>query len=554
MRPSALRPRLQRAAFGTAPLLAALLSAPASARAQSGAEITAIADRVFADINGTHGPGCGVGIARGGRTLLERGYGMADLANGRPITPATILESGSVAKQFTAAAVLALVADGKLKLEDDVRTYIPELPSYGRTMTVRHLITHTSGLREWINLVQWQGWPRGTRAHTQSDAFHLITSQRAVNYPIGDHYSYNNSGFLLLRTIIERVSGQTYMDFTRDRLFRPVGMTNTQWRDDFTRVVPGVAQAYRRMADGWHLAMPNENVVAAGGMLTTVGDWLRWNQALTNKTLGASIVDSLTRQMRLTNGVEIQYALGLIVSQYRGTRQITHSGSTAGYSTYLARFPELNDLSVAVMCNFAGANANGYTHALVDALAPQLAKPIAPDTIAMNLDVVRPWLGVYEHDWYHTTSRLDTAGGFMRLDATRVRALADGSYQAGTQHFRLAVDAKSVRTIRQATTDGDSLAWTKRADRVWSPSAAELAAFAGRYHSDEIGTTFVVAVSNGKLTLSPRVGIVETLTPTYRDAFDGWDAVWFTRDGKGRITAMHFGSARAWDFVLTRLP
>ena len=550
-----LRPRLPYAAFRAAPLLsAALLAAPTSARAQSATEVTAITDRVFADVNGTHGPGCGVGIARGGRTLLERGYGMADLANGRPITPATILESGSVAKQFTAASIMALVADGKLKLDDDVRTYIPELPSYGRTMTVRHLLTHTSGLREWSNLVQWQGWPRGTRAHTQSDAFHLITSQRAVNYPIGDHYSYTNSGFLLLRTIIERVSGQSYMDFTRDRLFRPVGMTNTQWRDDYTRLVPGLAQAYRRAADGWHLDMPNDNVVAAGGMLTTVSDWLRWNQALTTKVLGAAIVDSMTRQMRLTNGLEIQYALGLIVSRYRGTKQIAHSGSTGGYSTYLARFPELSDLSVAVLCNFAGANATAYTYAIVDALAPQLAKPATPDTVALNLDAARPWLGIYEHDWYHTTTRFDTAGGQLRLGTTRVRALADGSFQAGTQRFRLAVDANGMRTIRQATTDGDSLAWTKRAERSWTPTAAELAPFAGRYRSDEVGTTFTVSVRDGKLILSPRVGIEDVLTPTYRDAFDGTDAVWFTRDAKRRITAMHFGSSRAWDFVLTRVP
>ena len=368
------------------------------------ADLIAIADRVFAPINGTHGPGCAVGVARGGTTLLQRGYGMADLAGERPITPTTILESGSVAKQFTATAILLLVQDGKLSLEDDVRKFIPELPTYGRVMTVRHLLTHTSGLREWSNLVQWQGWPRGTRVHTQSDAFQLITAQRALNYPIGDHYSYTNSGFLLLRTIIERVSGSSYPQFTAERILRPLGMTQTRWRDDYTRVIPGLAQAYRRATDGWHLDMPNDNVVAAGGMLTTIGDWLRWNDALTHATLGSGVVDSLTRQMTLTNSLTIEYALGLVVNRYRGTRQIAHSGSTGGYSTYLARYPDLGQLSIAVMCNFAGANATAYTHAIVDALAPTLAPAPVADTMPLDLGAVAPWRGRYEHQWFHTIS------------------------------------------------------------------------------------------------------------------------------------------------------
>ena len=225
----------------------AMSATPAAAqRPAATPDIAAIADRIFTAWNNTHGPGCAVGVSRGGVTLLERGYGMADIAGERPITPATILESGSVAKQFTATAVMLLVADGKLKLDDDARTYLPELTSYGRPITVRHLLTHTSGLREWSNLVAWQGWPRGTRLHTQSDVYKIITDQSALNYPVGDHYSYTNSGFLLTRTLVERVSGMDFEAFTAQRIFKPLGLTHTSWRGDFTRVVPGLAQAYRR--------------------------------------------------------------------------------------------------------------------------------------------------------------------------------------------------------------------------------------------------------------------------------------------------------------------
>jgi CubicO group peptidase (beta-lactamase class C family) len=520
------------------------------------ADLVAASDRIFAPWNSTQSPGCAVGVARGGTVLLERGYGMADLAGARAITPATVLESGSVAKQFTATAVMLLVADGKLSLDADVRTWLPELPVYDRPLTVRHLLTHTSGLREWSNLVAWQGWPRGTRVHTQSDVFALITAQRALNYPVGAHYSYTNSGFLLLRTLVERVAGQSFSDFTRTRIFEPLGMQHSSWRDDYTRVVPGLAQAYRRVGNIWRLDMPFDHIIAAGGMWTTVGDWLRWNEALTSKALGAAVTDSLTRRMRLNNGLEIAYALGLTVGRYRGTTEIGHSGSTAGYSTYLARYPDLNSLSVAVMCNVAGASATAYTHALVDALYPELNRPAAPDTVGLDVPALLAWRGLYEDTRWHSVTRLDTVRGVLRLGDAPVRALATGTLQAGSTRFRLSKSATGqALSLHSVTSDGDSVVWVHRAEQTWTPTAAELSALAGQYRNDEIGTTWTVTVRGDRLVMSPRVGVERILTPTYRDAFASpGEAVWFTRDRRGRVQAMHFGAARAWDFVLARLP
>ncbi len=545
---------VRRAAHALA--LAVFLALPQAASAQPG-DLTAAADRVFDVWNNTHGPGCAVGIARGGRTLLTRGYGMADLMGDRPITPATILESGSVAKQFTATAILLLMQDGKLALDDDARKYLPELPLYGRTITVRHLLTHTSGLREWSNLVDWQGWPRGTRMHEQDVVFDLITRQKALNYPVGDYYSYTNSGFLLLRTIVERVSGQSLSQFTAERIFKPLGMTHTQWRDDYTKLVPGLAQAYSRRADGWHLNMPFDNIIGAGGLLTTVGDWLIWNDALAKKALGAAVGDSITRQMTLTSGLQIQYALGMVVTRYRGLREISHSGSTAGYSTFLARYPDQDNLSIAVMCNAAGAGATGYTHALVDVLVPGLPGAPAPNTVAVDAAANARLRGIYRDTRTNTTMRLDTVRGqLQRVGGAVLRPLRDGSYQMGATRVRFTRSSDGrPESMRQPTADGDTVVFAYVAESVWVPTAAELASLAGRYRSDEIGATYTVAVANGKLTVSPRVGAVDTLTPTYRDAFAaGGSSAWFTRDARGRVTAMHFGSARAWDFVSVRVP
>lgn len=484
--------------------------------------------------------------------LLERGYGMADIQGERPITPSTILESGSVAKQFTATAVLLLMQDGKLSLDDDARKYIPELPTYDRTITIRNLLTHTSGLREWSNLFRWQGWPRGTRLHTQSDVLDIITRQKSLNYPVGDYYSYTNSGFLLLRTLVERVSGQDFEAFTADRIFKPLGMTHTRWRGDYTRLIPGLAQAYERKSDGWHLNMPFDNVIGAGGLLTTVGDWLIWNEALTKKSLGAAVGDSMTRQMKLTSGLEIQYAMGLVVSRYRGTREIAHSGSTAGYSTYLARYPELDNLSIAVMCNAEGVAAATYAHAIVDDLTPTLAKAPGLDSVKVDVATLVQWRGLYRNTRTNETVSIDTLRG--RLGT--LIPLRDGSFAQGSNRIRFtAASRTSPVTMRLPTADGDTVVFVRVATSAWTPTAAEMAAAAGSYRSEEIGTTFAVRVVEGRLHLSPRVGVVDTLTPTYRDAFDSRSgSVWFTRDAKGKITALHLGEGRMWNLAAQRVP
>jgi CubicO group peptidase (beta-lactamase class C family) len=527
----------------------ALLVFPAVLVAQQPPQLdpVALADSVFAPWSSTHGPGCAVGVARDGKVLLTRGYGMADLETGTPNTATTIFESGSVAKQFTATAVVLLALDGKLDLDDPVRTYVPELPDYGQPLTIRNLLTHTSGLREWSSLVALQGWPRGTRLHTQDDLLGVVTRQKALNYPVGEFYSYTNSGFGLLFTIVERVSGKSFQDFSDERIFKPLGMTHTRWRDDFSRLVPGRAQAYDREHDAWHLQMPFENVVGPGGLLSTVGDWLVWNEALTNKTLGAAVVDSLSRRMRLNDGREIQYALGLFFTAYRGLREISHSGSTAGYRTFLARYPD-RGLSVAVMCNAANANAVAYGHQMVDGLIADFPRTPALDTTAVDTIALARYAGLYRsertHDVLDVSSRL-----FARL-----RALPDGWFWSpqGGSHVHFEVGPNGAPTgLRIAQSDGDTVRFAFAAAQPWTPTHDQLQAFEGRYRSDELGVTFAVTLRNDSLTVSGLPGRFLTLRPTYPDAFETRNtAVWFTRDRRGRITAAHLGQSRMWDLEL----
>ena len=358
-------------------LLLASIAFPACLTAQTQArDLTPLVKRVFSRWDSTTGPGCAVGIDRPGAPRFTRAFGEADLEFDIPNKPETIFEAGSISKQFTAAATVLLALEGKLNLADDVRKYVPELPAYERTITIRHLLNHTSGLRDWGEIAGLAGWPRESRVHTHDHVLDILSKQRALNYPPGDRYSYTNSGYNLLAIIVSRVSGQPFATFSRERLFKPLGLTSTQWRDDFRRVVKGRAQAYTRSGNGpWELEMPFENVHGNGGLLTTVGDLLTWTTMLDRPTATwKPMVDSLHVRGILTKGDTITYALGLVVDKYRGVPMVEHSGATAGYRADLGRFPG-KGIAIAVLCNAAGANPVLYASQLADSLLGIRVRP-----------------------------------------------------------------------------------------------------------------------------------------------------------------------------------
>ena len=360
----------------TAAAALSLAGSQAPAPTTTTTDRTAQVDTVFARFTSTT-PGCAVGVGLDGRPALQRAYGMADLEHDVPNAAGTIFEAGSVSKQFTAAAVLLLARDGKLSLDDAVRKYIPELPDYGVPLTIRHILTHTSGLRDWGEVAGIAGWPRGRRVHTHAHVLDIVSRQKALNFTPGTDWSYSNTGYNLAAIIVSRVSGQTFADFSRDRLFRPLGMTHTSWRDDYTRIVKGRAIAYDSTPDGYHEDMPFENVHGNGGLLTTVGDLLRWNENFVTPAVGdAAFLKEEQTPGRFNDGRAHDYALGLYVRPWRGVPEVSHSGSTAGYRAFLARYPDQH-LSVAVLCNAGDANATQYAHAVAEAYLGGVLKPPA---------------------------------------------------------------------------------------------------------------------------------------------------------------------------------
>jgi CubicO group peptidase (beta-lactamase class C family) len=359
--------------LATAPFVLARHSAAQAAA--TGVRVSdAAVDRIFAKWTAAT-PGCAVGASVDGHPALARAYGLADLEQDTRNTPDTIFEAGSVSKQFTAAAVLLLAREGKLSLDDPVRTYMPELPDYGTPITIRHILTHTSGLRDWGSVEEIAGWPRTTRVYTQAHVLDILGRQRDLNFPPGAHWSYSNSGYNLAAMIVTRVSGMSFADFTRRRIFEPLGMTQTSWRDDHTRIVKHRAIAYAQERDGFHTEMPFEDVYGNSSLLTTVGDLLRWNENFTAPKVGdAAFVAEEQRSGVLADGHPHNYGLGLMIGSYRGVPEIGHSGATAGYRADLVRYPAQH-VSIAVLCNVDSAPTVQYAHDLADLLLADHLKP-----------------------------------------------------------------------------------------------------------------------------------------------------------------------------------
>ena len=314
-------------------------------------------DKILSQYQATN-PGCQLSIERNGKIIYSKAMGMSDLERNVPLTTNSIIEAGSVSKQFTAAAILLLEQQGKLSLNDDVRKYIPELRDYGIPIKLSHMLHHTSGLRDWGSIASITGWSRGSQFYTNDDALEIIVRQKKLNNKPGDEFIYSNSNYNPAAIIVQRVSGLTLADFTKKYIFEPAGMTNTQWRDDPNRIVKNRAVAYSKTENGYKINMPNEYVYGNGGLLTTTEDLLKWSTFYQQGKMGTSSL--LAKQLQtesLNNGKKNVYGAGLFIMKVRGWDNISHGGATAGYRAYLETFPELK-LTIAILSNTPEFNIN----------------------------------------------------------------------------------------------------------------------------------------------------------------------------------------------------
>lgn len=454
-------------------LAALLIAAPALSQSPAQTDRTAEVDRIFSWAT-PGSPGCSVAAAHKGARVVDRAYGLADIESRTPITPDTLFDAGSVVKQFVAAAVLVLAEDGRLSLTDDIRKYIPELADTGHVVTIDHLLTHTSGVRDWTGIMPL--------ASGEPDALAITLRQRGLNFAPGDEWQYSNGGYVLVKELVARVTGMPFGEYARTRLFEPFGMTSTRYIVDISPDMPQLARAYEKRGGEWRLDMLEGNARGGGGaLLTTARDLLTWSEAIREGRLGAAVTARMHEPARLNDGSTHDYGRGVFLDDNGGGPVLWHTGSAAGYKSLVARFPA-QQLSVAITCN-AGeiADRTRFAAAIFDLFAPGARserEPAGAETAAASESPARP-------------------------------------------------------------------APPAQPDARYVPTAEELAAFAGRYESDEVGAVFVVTAGERGLTVqlehAPERRL--PLTAAARDTFRiARMTMRFERDGAGRSVALVYSN------------
>jgi CubicO group peptidase (beta-lactamase class C family) len=349
--------------------------------------VAAVIDKLYAPMAKAGSPGCSAGVYENGEVVFARGYGYAELVNDVPITPATRFTVGSVSKQFTAASIALLIQAGRISLSDDVRKYIPELQAYPTPVTIATLVHHTSGVRDFWELVDLAGM-RPDDGYTSDDMLDLAKRQKGLNFTPGSEYRYSNTGYLLLGEVVRHVTGQSLRRFADSALFKPLGMTSTLFLDDHNEIVPKRASAYQPIGGGYKIDVWNNDIVGQGGIVTTIGDLQKWDENFyTARVGGPEFIKLIQTTEPLTGGKPNDYAFGLVIDTYRGMHEVQHTGSTGGYRAAIFRYPDAHT-SVAMLCNVTTANTTALARAMADAvLGPRLgnrtvvARTIRSDTL-----------------------------------------------------------------------------------------------------------------------------------------------------------------------------
>lgn len=328
-------------------------------------------DAIFAEWGNAKSPGCAVGVVKDGVLDYANGYGMANLEHMAPITPDTVFYIASTSKQFAAMAALLAARAGHFSLDDDIRRHFPAIPDYGETITIRALIQHTSGMRDFLAL-----WGLSGRSWSNyippAQAFDLISRQRSLMFKPGERWSYSNSGYFLLSQLIERTTGKSLREYTDENIFRPLGMRDTHFHDDHNMIVPNRAIGHERKEDGdYEMVWSAFDLVGSGGLHTTVRDMVKWNANFDDNRLEGGSKNLMRAFLergvqRKPDDASTTYGLGLMHSVYRGLAVVGHTGSSFGYRADYLRIPE-EDFAAMALCNAEESDPKASLRRVVDA-------------------------------------------------------------------------------------------------------------------------------------------------------------------------------------------
>jgi len=503
-------------------------------------------DKLFAAWSKQDSPGCALAVIHNGKIVHKRGYGMADLEQGIPIQPDTVFNIASVSKQFTVFLILLLVHAGLLSLDDDVRRHVPELPDFGKTITVRHLLSHTSGLREDWSLLTLAGW-RSEDVITRDDVFSLIRRQKSLNFDPGDDYTYCNTGYHLLAQIAQKVGGKELRQLSHEKIFEPLAMKQTVFQDHHRMLIKGKALSYApKTGGGFERMNYGAGRAGPGNLHTTIEDLAKWDQNFYDPRVGSKkLLEEQQRKAKLNSGKMIDYAGGLRHGDYRGLPIVEHSGAIAGYRSVLLRFPEQR-FSVVILANVSSFKPAALARKVADLYLPKelqpefVGKAATPDSVARCVGEYRFPSGLL-YAFTQQDGKL-----FLQTDTGRARLLAikDDEYlESGSQTKFVFSKAGQALTVQ-------SIGLDQIGTRVVRPklSNEQLAAYVGTFRSDELDTIFTAEVRDGRLIVRHRKGEV-VLQPLAADEFSAppnalFNTVRFTRSANSAINGFAVSTSR----------
>ena len=489
-------------------------------------------------------PGAAVAVVRDGKIILSKGYGYADLEHRVPITGTSVFDVASVSKQFTGLAIAMLVEQRRIALTDDIRKYIPEFPDFGRTITIGHLLHHTSGLRDWPATLSLSGW-RMDDVIAFDQILTMAYHQRTLNFDPGAEYTYSNTGYNILAELVRRVTGSTFRAWTDEHLFAPLGMTRSHFRDDHTEVFPDRVLGYARAPDDTFRATPN-NLMALGSssLLSTAEDLAKWLANFDEARVGGAAAMALMRtRTPLNTGTPNNYAFGISVGEYRGKPTLTHGGGWASFSTFVVHFPE-QKTGVVVLANTQfDASSAAYRIAdvyLDSVLGPRPSPPAERKATTVTAVMLDRYTGLYKLDpgWY---VRITRRGKSLMTQASReeafpMMALSDSTFWIEAYNAEM--------RFRPTGTTGMEVVYRGRTHPRTAESTrpSDLSQFVGTYVSEELEATYHVELQKGSLVIRHRRHGTFPLTWLWGDDFTGTPfflrSVEFRRDASGGVTGL----------------
>ncbi len=524
-------------------------------------------DKLFSKWDSTVSPGAALAIIKDGKIIYKRGYGMANLEHNIPITPTSVFRIGSTSKQFTASCIAILALQGKISLDDDIRKYIKELPKHEKPITIRHLLHHTSGIRDYLTLSSIAALPED-HFYTPEDSLELLSRQKGLNFLPGEEHLYSNSGYFLLGILVERASGKSLNDFAQTHIFKPLGMKNTHFHDDHTMVVKNRADGYSPTKKGFRIDMTTLDHVGDGGVFTTVEDLFLWDQAFYSYKLGKELMELIQTPGMLNNGEKLDYAFGLGINEYKGLKRVSHGGGFVGFRAQMARFPE-QKFTVICLANLGTINPSRLCLQVADIyLADKLKKDEkAPEkkekvkAVTLSKQELEDKAGNYQDERTGTWTIISMKEGKLVMEAwgkkydltpmskTCFQAL-DASFDNSIEFFP---DEKGRIRKAKLTMEGEEEINLVKARTLSPLTPSQLKEYAGEYYNDELPVTYKLAVEKGSLFFKHKNAPKGALKAMDHDKFTmRWFNIEFVRDKRKRIKGFVLGAGRAANIEFVR--